>query len=385
MLSDSRVSPSLNLLLGLSFFCFSLASFSYRAGILSYILLFIFMAINGVKLKSDLTFWICFFVFNIIVLCSLLISKELYLLHYVKFQVLFNYAVILIFLIKSGSISKYLNGGINYFIFIHTTLFFCQLLWYLIFGDFIDFNNMFREKFANTAYMSKDLIDDLVPIRATGAFSEPSFYALTLSPAIAYIYYMKAPRGLWVYLGLLSIFLTFSVAAELIMLTWLSYVSLFDKNVPKKIKTLIMAMVVIIGIVVSGFIYQRTFQSNDYNALATRVNILNEIYVRDWTSNMIGNGLFLDEFGVNGATEISSATIRDSGFLISTIYSCGFIGVLTLLFTILYVSKNAHITVGICILLLFKYSILSSAFWLFCALFIGTLGFRSVLLHKDLS
>lgn len=373
-LSDKRFQ---GILLGFSFFTFSFSSFSMRGGIVAYFFLSLFVLINHkliqkVKLSKYSSF-LFFFVVAYVTLSNFL-SEDIYMIYYFKFVLLFVYFFVCsIFLSTSNGVAKgvFIIALIVYVV-LHSVSFYSQFFGYLLFDYYPDYNSFVREKDSNTAFMTRDLVGSIIPIRATGFFSEPSFYSLSIFPALTVLIHLGAKHRWVIFFGFLSVVLSLSVAAILVTFLWFTSYVVFNRT-NTKLKLMVISGLVTVSILFGGFLIQRAFNSNDYDSASTRLNLVHEILERNLKATIIGAGYFINEHGMNGTTSISPATIRDSGFFMSTLYSGGILGVLFVYSIIVFYVRKFSYFVSIFTVLLFKYAILFSPLWL-CFLFYLTLS-----------
>lgn len=355
-----------NLILSVSLVLYSVASFSIRASAVSYILLFAFILssykVNRKIFEVNRKLLIFSLLLASYFLCSLFLSDSIRFVYYIKFLLLYPYFFIFSNLILLRKVKFYdLDTVVKYYVLIHSSIFLSQLVAYYAFGHYIDFNNMIREKFANTAYMSRDMNDMFISIRATGLFSEPSFYAMTIFPGLVYIFNRKVFK-LSLLVGIATVILSFSAAAFIVLIMWMSVQMLFERGFKFR-KFMMLFMIGIVVISMGTFFVKRTTDSNDYDALGARLRIVHELQQRHDINNLIGAGFFLEEFEGNGVTGITSAGIRDSGMLLSTLYSAGIIGLFVILATLALYLNNIKFFVIFMVLISFKYNIILSSFW----------------------
>lgn len=357
-------------LLGLSFFFFSVASFSIKSGVFAYATLVFAVFLLGKRfLPGRLSLrWLVFFILlSVYITAHTLFSQQLFVLYLIKYYLFILYVGIVCYLFSSYVITiAAIDAASKVYLVLHLILFFLQLIIYLVTGEYLDFNNMLREEYANTAYISRDVVGLIIPIRATGVFSEPSFFSMSILPFVAFIHYRKCSPKL-VYLGTLTSLLSLSAAAIVITLAWM--LSLLWGKINRKL-IVFLPVIALCSVVAGGVAYDRIFESKDYDATGARLRFVGEIKNRGAARNILGAGFFYDEFGGNGVTLISAAAIRDSGMYVMLLYSGGVVGLLIFLSMLLYWFRFGRVFFGVLILCLFKYGTLTSVFWLFMCLFV---------------
>lgn len=379
-----------NFILSLSLVFFSTASFSIKTSFISYLLLALYIVFfTGIK-SSLSEFNNKFLIFSVVFLSlcgfTLFLGDEIRYLYFIKLVLLYPYFFIVSNLILLNRINaKELDSCVQVYVVVHAITFSIQLIGYSFFDYYVDFNNMIRDEVVNTAFMSRDMKDMFIAIRATGFFSEPSFYAMTIFPEILYLFYRRKRRLIF-FVGLLTVILSFSAAAFVVLILWLSVQIIFEKgfNLTKVFIIFIMCCVVF---TMGAFFIKRTTDSSDYDALSARLRIISEIEKRSTLSNIFGDGFFLNEFEGNGVTGITAAGIRDSGTLLSTFYSVGLLGLVSILYLIYLTIRSFKFFIIFMIVMLFKYNILLSSFWVFLILFIIPLikGYDFNFLNKRMS
>lgn len=355
-------------LLGISLFAFSVASFSRIMAAISLGAIIIVYALlttrKKIFLKFSRTTLIGVVLFNLyIVLTMVALSNYSHYAVFMQFFVL--YLLFFLVLTYSDILSgAQLDKAIKIYLAISIVSVTTQLFSYLLFGHYIKFNEAIRDSAAHSAYSSKELVGFFMPIRVTGFFSEPSFYAMSVLPGILYLALRNKTRSITFYSASTTVYLSLSVAAFIVMTLFLLTTLLASGgSKTRKIGTII--FVSVFTIAASGFIYERTFNSTTYNPIEYRMSILDEFKNRDGLYNIIGAGYFLDESGsTNGVTGLSAAGVRDSGVYASTLYSGGVIGLMLLMAWIMLLSETKKQFVLIAVVMLMKYSILSSAFWM---------------------
>ncbi|MEY0429510.1 hypothetical protein AB7V88_06865 [Providencia rettgeri] len=360
-------------ILSLSLFFFSFANFSIKASIISYLLLILFHFKYPFKEnKIATTLLLTSLLLLAYLTIGLITSEKIQLIYFLKFLLLFPYFFIFSNYVMIGRITlSYLDSIVKIYILLHATIFSVQLILYLVFGYYLDLNDLIREKDSNTAYLSKDMADMLIPIRATGMYSEPSFYAMAIFPALVYLYNRNIYLKYFLF-GLATYLLSFSAAAFVVLFLWLTVQLFFQKGYLKS-KITISVLLISAILVMGQFFITRAFESSDYDSVNSRMRIVNELNERSNLRNIFGSGYFLNELEGNGKTNITAAGIRDSGMHLSIFYSGGLIGFFLFLSLLLIFTKNIKITILILISLLFKYGILLTSFWILLILLLVTI------------
>ncbi len=360
--------------LAISLFCFSFSTFSIKGGLVAYIALFLailFSPKSLFQLRISSRLLAFCLLFQGYVCITTMLGDRVFLLYFIKFQLLFVYVFLVLNCFVSGFYTlERLEKVVKWFIGMHGGSFMVQFVVYMLTGKYIDFNNFVREEYANTAYMSRDIIDLIVPIRCTGFFSEPSFYAMTVLPPCAFLVYRGYLKSWAVWLGMITTVLSLSVAAFAILVTWFGFLFITTKGSGFQ-KVLVFGFLALVIVSVGSFSMKRAFDSADYDALGARLRVINEVQERDWVKNLFGNGYFVDEHKGNGVTGISAAGIRDSGLFLGILYSGGIAGIILFFLVLFRIFQSLWLVCGISILLLFKFSILSSGFWVFAIVYLS--------------
>lgn len=362
------------LLVSLSVFAFSVSSYSVRAGIAAYSLLFcstLFM--HRSKIVMPVKFVVVFVVVAAYILTLMIVTGANYPHRFFITMAMISYPLILIILINSGRLTlRDLDFVAAVYVVIHSLIFFTQLSVFIGLDYYIDFNNFVREEFANTAYLSKDMGSSFMPIRPTGIFSEPSFYSMAVAPVAFYLVHRSHQFKWYTLAGLASVTLSFSAAALIVLFLWLNYFITYSKAMGKYSRIFLVLFLVVEVLLGTGFVVARTFDSADYDALAFRLAVFGEITARDLAYNLFGSGFYYNEQGPNGVTGISAPAIRDSGMLVSTFYSGGVVALVFFLAFWWSLYKRVSMMLSVLIITLFKFSIVSSMFWVFFIFFVGS-------------
>ncbi len=350
----------------LAVFFFSLSTFSYRAAALGYFFLFLSIAPFWKKTlvvkRRDIFY---FLLINIsVIACSLL--QNIYWIYYVKFLGMMFFASTLYVMytsniIKISDIEFYCKA----LIIVNLTFFLIQLIAYQAFGHFIDFNNMVREQESTTLYASRALNGFILSIRATGLYSEPSFYSMSVFCPTMILMLLNKKINKYVLLGLFSCALSLSIASLAIVA--LAMIILFFRL--KKnylLKGAVIAVIVLSAPYLGDFYTKRITDDSDYDAISSRLLILKEFEARDFINDIVGSGFFWAEDEPIGKIGLKGYHTRDSSFYPYIYFSGGIFGLLLLFFFLSRLGlKNLDILYGVIITLLFKFNILSSFFWIF--------------------
>ncbi len=356
--------------LSLSIFFFSLSTFSYRAAALSFLFLAIPLILKKKEVKltaSKKTSIACISTTAFILLVSA--PNEINALYAIKFTAMIFYSWLLCTLIFSGILKNpMLCSAAKFFIYAHSLFFTLQLVFYMATGSFIDFNNMVREEESRVLWSSQALHGFIIPIRATGLFSEPSFYSMTVLPIALILAIHEKKISPPVIIGFATCILSLSMAALIISLISILLIIALSKK--SKILNAVIALIVITSSpALYGVFSNRIFESADYDAVASRIMIFEEFKQRGLVKNIFGSGFLWDEDKPIGATGLKGYHTRDSSFFINIIFSSGFIGLLASLSFLLFIfRKKIRYLAALLVILLFKLSILHAVLWLTLAM-----------------
>jgi hypothetical protein len=298
---------------------------------------------------------------------------DFYLNYFIKFIFIQTYIALIFWMFRSKALTLgSLTRACESLIYIHAAFFIFQLAYYLLTGHFVDFDSYIREASSEALYETKALSDSLIPIRALGLFSEPSFYAMTVIPAGIVLLLAKRQLTFATCLAFFTALLSFSIAA-IIVCAILCVVHLFAGRVSLRVKV----AAIIVAILCTPPLYtvydRRVNQSQDYDAVASRTLVFNELAVRDVVSGTFGNGLFWDERNNVGKTHLRGYEVRDSSFYIYMVFSAGAVGA-TVFFTALFMlfrgRERRRYLLYLLPILLFKYHFLHGMLWLTLLLFL---------------
>ncbi|MCB4358669.1 hypothetical protein [Quatrionicoccus australiensis] len=357
------------IILSLSLFLFSLNAFSVRATALSYGLILVLVIIKLPEFfkikKSSLR---AGGVLSIVFIFTMMASARhgIYFNFLLKSFFIFVYSYVLYVFFSERIIKREsINNCLKFLIIAHSLFFAIQILYYLLFGDIVDFNNYVREVESDSLYFTKALEGAALDIRGGGLFSEPSFYSMTVVPASIILLVNEKKIGVISFLGFSTAALSFSIAALLVVgLVVLFYFFVFNTDYIKKI-ILIVCLVFAMPFF-SDFYDKRVIMAYDYDAVSSRSAIFDEFYFRPFIDDLIGSGFYWDENYIQGVTGIWGFQIRDSSFYAYLYYCGGAIG-FVLFFSILWFSMKRE-KVKILFLLpvfLFKFHILYGVLFVF--------------------
>lgn len=267
-------------------------------------------------------------------------------------------------------------------VLVNSACFLAQFSVYELTGYLIDFNAFIREKEAHTIYGSRSLEDFIIGIRATGLYSEPSFYAMSVFPTAITISLYEKRMGKTLIVALITCLLSLSIAAiAIVLLSLLVYYKVTKSN--RFLMLIILTCLLITLPFLYEFIISRLYDNADYDAIGLRLAILDEFDARTLANDIFGSGYFWDENKPIGNIGLTGARIRDSSFYVYTYFSGGVMGLLILLLSILFLlPKNWKIKYVFCTSLLFKLGVLVSAFWFFIGVIL-ILNFEPEALQND--
>lgn len=354
-------------LLAASLTALSLSYFSVRATAVCYItiaIIYILKISKALPFKLKKT-WLYIFLLSHIGILLLSIRHEVHATTYIKFFLLSAYSFALLVAIRN----KYINKdqfifSCNAFICIHAIFFLVQFIYYHTSGHYLNFDSYIRESTSTALYETKALSDLLITIRATGLFSEPAFYALTVLPISVLVSLHQKRLTLFTTLGFITSVASLSIAA--ILVGALSLILLILTSRANKIYiVLVIAFAAVSFPLISTVYNKRIIEAVDYDAIYSRKIIFNEFSIRGLENNLFGSGFFWDESKQTGKTPLWGFHIRDSSFFVYTFYTAGLAGLLTLLGTITLIARrNPKYAAAICALLLFKFHVVSGSLWL---------------------
>lgn len=360
----------------LSTLFFSLNAFSVRATAISYVLVCLLAFLNSPTLSRRTeslvriaTYWWLTVFFAFVVSAF----GDFYINSYIKFLLMQMYICLIYWMFSSDVLNRVsMEWACQFLIYTHAAFFLFQLAYYLTTGHFIDFDNYVRETDAEALYATKALNDSLISIRALGLYSEPSFYAMTVVPCGTLLLLLKRRVTIPSVVAFGTALLSFSVAAMIIVAMICALYVIFGQ-VPNKIR-LAAFVVALLSIPPLYHVYDlRVNQSVDYDAVASRTLVFNEIEKRDVLSNVFGNGLFWNEQNNVGKTHLRGFNVRDSSFYVYIVFAAGGFGALVFCGALLYmlwVKGRRQYIFYLFAILLFKYHVLYGMFWLTVLMFL---------------
>lgn len=345
---------------GLSLFSFSLGAFNLKAVGLAYLLLGYYILSNGgfKPLDSRLIYAGLAILLFYTITVSISVFHHAYFRYLIKpFFLLFYAYLILVTLFQSKS-DELVSYSLKFLILIHSLFFLIQLIGYQITGSVFDFNNYVRSVESDSLYFSKALEGAYLGIRAGGLFSEPSFYAMTVVPA-SILLAMKYKTIIGVSLiGLLTAILSMSVAAWSVIGIFL-FLFFCTGNDSWKVRILVLALLVIATPFAYDFFEKRVLLASDYDAIASRSAIFDEIAIRSGWNNIFGSGFYWDDRFPQGITKLWGYQIRDSSFYVYLFYGGGLVFTTIFMITIFLIArKKWSYLIYILPVFLFKFHIL---------------------------
>lgn len=350
----------------------TISTFNIKASLVSFACSIIALAINIRKASSiNLpAFFIPLIILNLYFYTNILFNDfyENNIIKFILYEIQFISAAFIIQanIIKQEQIIKI----VKICLLIHVSLFYFQLINYYLTNNFIDINNLIREDNAVSWYESDALIQQkLLSIRATGAYSEPSFYAMVVATLISYLLFTQKKYSPLIWVSIISSYLSLSVAAIIINSLIITTTFLTLKNQTKTKLALLSIALISLGPIYSYYNLKINLAS-DYDAIQSRNYIVQEIKQNKIIENAFGLGIFWDDREPIGTYSLSGANIRDSSFYLYSIFTTGFIGLLIfILFLVLLTHKKIIPLIYVLILLLFKFHYLNGMFWLLLLLF----------------
>lgn len=359
------------LFISLSIFCFSLSLFSIRATAACYLFLILALILNPRKLstfKIKYKWIIGIAVINMVPL-AISLRHGIHFNYYLKFLAMSIYSLTLVLVAHNRVITqKQIIDALRFFLFAHCSFFIIQLVTYQATGYFIDFNNYVREVSSETLYSTKSLEDLFIQIRATGLFSEPSFYSMTVLPIALLLSLHQRKLTIATSLGFITSVASLSIAAILTTSLALALTLLYTKS------TRVLSALIVIGVLCAApILYKiytlRVVESVDYDALASRQLIFAEFKERGLANNLIGSGFFWDESLPIGKTMMRGYNTRDSSFYVYLFFTSGAFGTILILSSIVFfLRRHPRYIAATAILFLFKYHAMTGILWLLLVL-----------------
>lgn len=297
------------------------------------------------------------------------VFHEVYLNYLIKYFSFFFMIMGLAVYVKSlDSPLVEIVRALKIFVLFHSLCFLVQLGVYLLVGEYIDFDSVIRERETKALYEARSLEGSALNIRATGLFSEPSFYSMVVLPALSIYLFVINRIDYTVVVGLLSVLLSFSLAGVAVS----SIVVLFycvKSRFILLLNPLSLVCVVLIFLMTPVFLdfYEsRIVDQTDYDVVGSRLRVFEEFDVRGILKNLFGAGYLWEEEGLHGSIGLKGYEIRDSSFYIYTFYCSGFMGVLAFFCVLFFLfRKNIYILLLVVCFFLFKFHVMFFYLWVF--------------------
>jgi hypothetical protein len=354
---------------------FSLNAFSVRATFVSYLSLSVLFIVRAPTMFLSQRYMLracVYWVLMVSVSFALSAFDDFYMNYFVKFILIQTYVSLIFWMFMSGVLSmRSMERACQTLILVHAFFFISQLSYYLLTGTFVDFDRYVRESSSDALYATKALSDSLISIRALGLFSEPSFYAMTVLPAGVVLLLLKRRFTKFTALAFLTSLLSFSVAA-IIVCTIILAIHFFYGRSGMRFKMAVLAAAILCTPPLYSVYDQRVNNSVDYDAVASRTQVFNELAERDITDQIFGNGLFWDERNNVGKTHMRGYEVRDSSFYVYLIFSTGAVGCILFWTTLLVFFREQHkrrYLYYMLPLLLFKFYVLYGMLWITLVMF----------------
>ncbi|HEY0334205.1 MAG TPA: hypothetical protein VGC74_10905 [Stenotrophomonas sp.] len=363
-------------LLALSFVAFSLSTFSYRAAAASYVLLFAYLFIAGILARPTFTarFILSFVAVNLLVIL-ISVRHNVHPPYVIKYAGLSMFFWALLAYRKSIVQAGFLRAC-HYYVYFHAFFFLAQLIWFMATGKFIDFNNYIREEYANTIYSSRSLEGLFIPIRATGLFSEPSIYSMTVFPVALLVTLWEKRISALTILGALTSFLALSIAGMAITLAGAGLFVLSTRG--RRMLKVAMVAAIIVLLPLGGAIYQRrVVDAVDYDAIGSRMLVIDHLQKQSYPDALFGNGLLWDENKPIGRSGLWGRNVRDSSFYVYVYFTLGALGGVLVLGALAWVLRRSpYLLAALAISFFYKYGVLVGSLWLILAIAIVLAGMR---------
>ena len=303
--------------------------------------------------------------FAVLGLASTGIWGYFYVNNLIKLIGLAIYALAIIACFKIQLISSYtIVTACRIIITIHSFLFIVQLVYYIATKQYLDITNIVRDSEADALYLTNALEGSWHGIRATGVFTEPSFYAMTVLSASACIMAITRKLTPAVVVAIVTACISLSVAAMIISALLVTLL-IFKSKETKLTRSLLLATAVSVAPAFYAFYDAKVSHSADYDAIASRLVVVDEIINRDFVQNLFGTGVLWDDRKPIGKSLLTGYHIRDSSFYVYLLYTAGIAGLAMYLFCLSRICKgNIYFALAISCLMLFKFHILHGVFWL---------------------
>lgn len=353
-------------LLSLSVVCFSASFFSIYSFFISFLLLaahIIIFVRNPFYLKTKIFVFIVFF--NLFVFVES-IGHDIYFNFFIKIFLISLYCIG-IGISLSGPCEqkdKTIISVLRSVLVIHSFFFAVQFIVFQLNGYYIDFDSIVRQEAGNSLYLTKALDDHLIKLRATGVFSEPSFYSMAVLPFSALLLFIERRVSPYSFIGLATSGLSLSIASLLVLILLLMYYFI-RVGFPFYIKLLFFVFMFFTHDFFIDFYNSRVNIGVDYDAVNERVAIFEEFRVRGDLLNIFGSGFLWDETKPVGVTGMSGHQVRDSSFYVYILYCSGVVGFLIFFSSLyIYLKSNPELLIIIFILCFFKYHVVNGLFLL---------------------
>lgn len=352
--------------MSLSFLLMTINTFSLKAMLLAYLLAFgvIFLNIRKI-LRARLSIELAALTFLMLVALSTGVWGGFYLNNFVKLLGLILYAAAIICCFRVGIIrSESIVSSCNFIICAHSLIFSVQLVYWFLTGEYLNITNYVRDTEADALYLSNALENTLFGMRGTGVYTEPSFYAMTVLSAAACVFSIKRKLTLYVGLAMITACMSFSVAG-IVITGLLLILVLYSSNETKKTKLAVVLVAVSIAPLFYAFFQEKIVRAADYDAIASRLVVINEIAGRNTVYNLFGSGMLWDDRELVGKNLLTGYHIRDSSFYVYLLFTGGVFSVFALFLYMLYMHRRDPLVFYVlAALLLFKFHVLNGVFWL---------------------
>jgi hypothetical protein len=375
-LDSSKANRMATAQFAISILFFSVAPFSVRATFCAYLALSVLFLWRAPQMFARANGGVKATAFGLVVVCyAFVISAfhDFYWNFFLKFIFIQIYVLIIFWMFDARVLNiRSMLRACEILIYVHAGFFLFQLLYFLLTRHFIDFDSYIRESASESLYETKALGGSLIPIRAVGLFSEPSFYSMTVIPAGAIVLLIRRCLSLACGLAIFTAVMSMSIAAILICAI-LAAIHVFVGKTSATVKIVILAIAVVISVPLYKVYDLRVNQSVDYDAVASRSLIFEEIKDRNLDQTVFGNGFFWDERNTVGKTHLRGFEVRDSSFYVYLLFTSGIVGVFMFIAgTILMFSGKAKrgYLLYLAPILLFKYHLIYGFLWLVLVLFV---------------
>uniref|UniRef100_UPI0023F16A11 hypothetical protein n=1 Tax=Thalassolituus oleivorans TaxID=187493 RepID=UPI0023F16A11 len=331
--------------------------------ILILLVLFFFDIRRGWKFPYYQDVWL-FFVFVFVFVVFVSVFDSIYLNYLVKISVIFICMLVYSGLLMREEAESTLVRVLFFYSIFHFSVFYLQFVLSNFFGYYLDIDSMIREQATASLHETKALDMLWFKSRGGGVFSEPSFYAMAVSPAVLFYTVLKERIDAVSILGFGSVLLSFSIAAMGVL--FVIYLLLFVQGVVSR-KQLIVA------ILASSFLwpslYQvydlRVNQAVDYDPVESRSYIFDELSARSFGDSVFGVGFIWNDDDVPGDIMLTGAEIRDSSFYPYLLFCSGFFGFFVFFaFISIFFRKDFRVLVFLLAIFLFKFHFVNATLWM---------------------